>query len=245
MSQRPADSQTVEAPVNALSMSAWILLVNIGVYLLGHFIFPPKLAMIGDTIIDRIASPIDSALLFSYRAAVQQFEVWRFLTFQFVHANLTHIGGNMLALMTLGPAVEEYLGRRRFLAFYLICGVMGPLAFLILMAVAGPTVYSADSSLVGASAGVFGILVGAAMVAPRDWVQLIFPPTPVRLRTVAILMLLVAVYTVFAHGRSANFNAGGEAAHLGGAVMGYFLIRHPELLDWAERFGPKRRPHRI
>jgi membrane associated rhomboid family serine protease len=210
-----------------MTISGWILAINIVVYVLGHILLPPQ--QVRDPQLGGVyavlPSPVDAGLAFSYATAIQQFQVWRFVTFQFVHANLIHIAGNMMALMALGPVVESYLGRRRFLAFYLLCGIVGPIAFLVLMAFAGRGVYPANAMLVGASAGVFGVLVGAAIIAPREWVQLIFPPTPVRLRTAAILMLCVAGYTVFVHGRSAGFNAGGEA----GAPRrrGDGLLAHP------------------
>ena len=108
----------------------------------------------------------------------------------------------------------------------------------------GSSAQPAGATLIGASAGVFGVLVAAAIVAPDAWVQLIFPPTPIRLRTAAIGMLIIAVYTVFVHGGSGAHNAGGEAAHLGGAAMGYALIRRPERLDFAERYGPRPGPRR-
>lgn len=229
--------------MNALTMSGWILALNTVVFVLGHFIFPARNAIDPAARVQyQLPSPVDSHLLFSYATAVQHYEVWRFFSFQFVHANLTHLVGNMVALMSLGPVIEEYLGRRRFLAFYLLCGCTGPIAFLILSAI-WPSTYPPTASLVGASAGVFGILVGAAMVAPDDWVELIFPPTPVKLRTMAIIMLAVAAYTVFAFGGNNQQNAGGEAAHLGGAAMGWYLIRRPERLDWAETVGPKKRWH--
>lgn len=243
---RPRPRPAEVAQVNALTISGWILGINVAIYVLGHFILPARRLIDTRTgVAIDLASPVETWLAFSYASAVQHFELWRFVTCQFVHANLIHIAGNMLGLMSLGPIVEEYLGRRRFLAFYLLCGAVGPIAFLVLSAFSSREVYPANATLIGASAGVFGILVGAAMVAPRDWVQLIFPPTPVRLRTAAILMLCVAAYTVFAYGTTGRQNAGGEAAHLGGAAMGFYLIRRPDLLDWSENWGPRPRQHRV
>jgi membrane associated rhomboid family serine protease len=82
---------------------------------------------------------------------------------------------------------------------------------------------------------VFGVLAAAAVIAPREYVELIFPPTPVRLRTMAVILLGVAAYTVFFHSHTPGLNAGGEAAHLGGALMGLYLIKRPDALDWADR----------
>lgn len=241
--QRPAPVR--KPPVDALTISGWLVAINVAVYVWGHILFPGQVQNVFNPSTGKFIrvqeSNVDSLLSFSYAQAIQQLQVWRFVTFQFVHANLFHIAGNMVALISLGPVVENYLGRRRFLAFYLLCGMVGPIGFLTLMAAAGSATYPANSTLVGASAGVFGVLVGAAVIAPREWVQLLIPPTPVRLRTAAILMLGVAVWTVFAFGRDTRFNAGGEAAHLGGAVMGYWLIRRPDRLDWAETLGGQRR----
>ncbi len=238
--QRQARSRDERS--GALSVSAWIVIINVAVFLAMIYLLPAKQVPLDLPGVDSAGmtaykpSPISSWLMFSFATAVQKFEVWRFFTFQFVHANFAHIAGNMVALMTLGPVVEQYLGRRRFLAFYLMCGATGPIGFLLLLAIGGA--YSPTSTLVGASAGVFGVLAGAAVVAPKEYVELIFPPTPVRLRTMAIIMLAVAAYTVFFHGQTPGLNAGGEAAHLGGAIMGLYLIKRPDLLDWAENYGP-------
>lgn len=252
----PRPQPAERARLNALTISGWILAINVAVYLLSHYVYPSRVELVevpisgavnpgGAKLVsaNTIVSPISKWLWFSFQSAIQQFEVWRFFTFQFVHANFWHIAGNMVSLMTLGPVVEEYLGRRRFLAFYLMCGASGPLGYLILSVLGAH--YAPTSTLVGASAGVFGVLAAAAVVAPRDYVELIFPPTPVRLRTMAFIMLAVAAYTVFFHGQTPGMNAGGEAAHLAGAIMGLYLIKRPDLLDWAENWGPPRRAGRL
>lgn len=229
-------------------MCGWIVAVNVAVFLLTTYIFAARNVRVeptGDdpgamtaTLQYTLPSPVTTSLLFSFVTAVQHFEIWRFFTFQFVHANFAHIAGNMIALLTLGPFVEDYLGRRKFIAFYLMCGATGPIGFLLLIATGGAG--SPGSTLVGASAGVFGVLAAAAIIAPNQYLDLVFPPTPVRVRTMAFIMLAIAAYTVFFHGTTPGLNAGGEAAHLGGAVMGWYLIRRPDLLDWAEPATPRR-----
>lgn len=231
-----------------LSVCGWIVAVSVAVFLLTAYFYPPRVVQsepVGDdpnamtaTLHYAVPSPVTTALLFSFITAVQHFEIWRFFTFQFVHANFAHIAGNMVALLSVGPFVEEYLGRRKFIAFYLMCGATGPIGFLLLIATGGAG--SPASTLVGASAGVFGVLAAAAIIAPNQYLDLVFPPTPVRVRTMALIMLAVAAYTVFFHGSTPGLNAGGEAAHLGGAVMGWYLIRRPELLDWAEQWPARR-----
>ena len=102
----------------------------------------------------------------------QGLEFWRFVTFQFLHANWLHLFFNMLALWIFGPLVEAHMGFKRYAAFYLMCGIAGALMYLALNLAAiliGPAanipgLLSNDPrvSLVGASAGVFGVLMAAA-----------------------------------------------------------------------------------
>jgi len=81
--------------------------------------------------------------------------------------------------------------------------------------------------LVGASAGIFGVLVAGAMLAPNVTIMLLFPPIPMQLKYMAMILVGWAAYTAFTNGN----NAGGQAAHLGGAVVGYALIRYPHVLN--------------
>lgn len=179
--------------------------------------------------------PIDRWGYFSVDTAVAGLQVWRWITFQFLHAGIGHLLGNMIGLYFFGPVIEDFLGRRRFLAFYLLCGIAGPVIYLV-FALMGILQTSPITPLIGASAGVFGILLAAAQVAPRAQVMLLFPPIPMQLRTLAYVLLAIAAYMVFTQGR----NAGGEAAHLGGAALGFFLIHNPRYLNWAENLSPRR-----
>jgi membrane associated rhomboid family serine protease len=178
-------------------------------------------------------------------------EVWRAITFQFLHASITHLLFNMMGLYFFGGMVEQYLGSKRYLAFYLVCGIAGALAYLGLN-VAGyialemfgtekipGLLYNASTTpLVGASAGVFGVIIACAFISPNSIVQLIFPPIPMKLRTMAFVYVGIAVLTVLFGGN----NAGGEAAHLGGAIAGFFLIRRPHLLrDFFDVFTDSRK----
>lgn len=171
---------------------------------------------------------------FSVTTAVAGLQVWRWITFQFLHAGIGHLLGNMLGLYFFGPVIEDYLGRRRFLAFYLLCGIAGPVVYL-LFAMTGILSTHPFTPLIGASAGVFGILLAAAQIAPRAQVMLLFPPIPMQLRTLAYVLLGFAAFMVFTQGR----NAGGEAAHLGGAALGFILIHNPGWLNWAEKLSPR------
>ena len=78
-------------------------------------------------------------------------------------------------------------------------------------------------------------MIAGAAIAPDVRVMLLFPPIPMKLKYLAWGMVALAAFTVIDSGR----NAGGEAAHLGGAGWGYLLVRHPQWLRWP--WPPRRR----
>jgi len=172
---------------------------------------------------------------FTVDQGIKDLQIWRWITYQFVHAGFGHVFFNMLGLYFFGPMVERWWGSRRFLAFYLLCGVSGAAVAVVLGTVDGLISFPPTVKLVGASGSLFGILMACAVLFPHQRVMLIFPPIPMTMRTMAMLFLGVAALTVIAGGQ----NAGGEAAHLGGAALGFLLVRNPRLLDWADRSLPR------
>ena len=202
------------------------------------------------------ASPLMQGMHFSTKRVVGGAELWRLITFQFLHADLYHLMFNMLALYFFGVLIENVLGGKRYLAFYLSCGIAGGLLYLLLnmagylwveeagLPQSGGLLFNATGTpLIGASAGVFGVLIGGAFLAPQARV-LVFFIIPMKLSTLAWLLIVVSVATIMFKWD----NAGGEAAHLGGAAAGWALIRHPGRLhrffDWLGRFDPTSRRFR-
>jgi membrane associated rhomboid family serine protease len=178
-----------------------------------------------------LVQPIEQLGYFSYVTAIQHFQLWRFITFQFLHANFAHILFNMFSLYMFGPLIESYLGRRRFLGFYLLSGIGGAVMYVVLLGLGffGRDPRAGAVPLVGASAGIFGVLIAAARVAPHATV-LIYGSIPMKLKTMAWVLIAIAAFTIFSHG----VNAGGEAAHLGGAAVGFLLISNPRWLNLFE-----------
>lgn len=194
--------------------------------------------------------PLKRWLYFSTDTAVRRVEVWRLIGFQFLHVGLLHLLFNMVALYFFGPIVERHLGRKRYLAFYLLCGICGALLYLLLnltgyvvtlytnqpIAIPGLLFNSWATPLMGASAGVFGVLIAGAYLVPNATV-LFFFVLPMRLATFAYALLALSVINLI----MGNPNAGGEAGHLGGALAGFYLIRRPhrlhgffDFLGWAD-----------
>jgi len=215
------------------SVTTWLIAINVAVFLLNNAV--QQTVVDGDGyVIGRIHPINDVYGYFSVATAVFHLQIWRFVTFQFLHANFTHILFNMIALYFFGPIVEAYWGSRRYLAFYLLCGIAGPVMYVILWAL-GFLIHDPSVPMVGASAGIFGVLIAAAQIAPNATV-LIYGIIPMRLRMMAMLLLAIAVYTAFTNGN----NAGGEAAHLGGAAAGFALMKNPRFLSFAD-FGKRNR----
>ena len=189
---------------------------------------------------------------FSTMQGFFRLEVWRLLTFQFLHANFMHIFFNMFGLWVFGGMVEQHLGKKRYLAFYLVCGIAGALAYLVLnlmgnfgISLPGAVPVHTTTPLVGASAGVFGVIMACARIAPEARIQLLFPPIPLKMKFFAFGYLALAAFNLIIGGQ----NQGGDAAHVGGALAGFYFIKNAHLLrDFFDVFGnsnlPARKPSR-
>lgn len=159
---------------------------------------------------------------FSFRidSAFYQFSLWEFFSFQFLHANVGHLLFNSMGLFFFGPFIEKYLGRKRFILFYLMCGMGGAALYSLFYFL---KILPVSLPLVGASAGIYGILVAVAMIAPAMRVSLLIPPVTLTMRHLAIILLSVALAVIVL---DIGSNQGGEASHLGGAIFGFLLMKY-------------------
>lgn len=234
------------------TVNTWLIAICVALFVVDRVssrLLPMQIYQTPQGLVAVPQTPVTDAMCVTATTVISEHQYWRFITFQFLHGNLAHLGFNMFVLYVFGPLIEQYLGGRRYLAFYLISGCAGALCFLLLYK-CGILVTGANTPLVGASAGIFGVLLGAARAAPNTQVLLIFPPIPMKLRTLVAALLLIALLTVFSreiwgfalsqgwiavdtyrHYTDPSRNAGGEAAHLGGAIMGYVLIGNAWLLN--------------
>ncbi|XAL98659.1 rhomboid family intramembrane serine protease [Phycisphaeraceae bacterium D3-23] len=168
---------------------------------------------------------------FNVSQAIEGGQVWRLFTYQFLHADFFHLLFNMIGLYFFGPLLERWWGTRRFVVFYLLCGASGALLMLVLV-YAG--VIGKGAMLIGASGSIYGILIGAAVLYPKMRVMLLIPPIPMSLRTMALIFLGISLFSALA-----GSNDGGNAAHLGGAALGFLLVKKPGVLNFADRLSPQ------
>ncbi|WP_339791248.1 MAG: rhomboid family intramembrane serine protease [Imperialibacter sp.] len=158
---------------------------------------------------------------FMLPASIDSFIVkpWTLLTYFFTHEGFFHIIFNMLFLFWFGKIIVEYLGDQRAISMYVIGGIVGGLFYILIYNLI-PYFHErvAGSVMLGASAGVYAIVVGAATFMPNYTFFLLFLG-PVKIKYIAIFYILLSF------SQTIGANAGGELAHLGGALMGFIFIR--------------------
>src|SRR5439155_20419583 len=145
------------------------------------------------------------------------FQPWQLLTYAFLHGNLMHIAFNMFALYMFGSAIERVFGARRYLAYYLVCVLSAAIAQLLTAAITG-AVYPT----VGASGGVFGLLLAYAIYFPHSRIMLIFPPIPMPARVFVVVYAALELFL----GVTGTEEGVAHFAHLGGLVGGFIMLRY-------------------
>ena len=144
------------------------------------------------------------------------FMPWQLLTYGFLHGNLTHIAFNMFGLWMFGQDLERLWGTKRFLNYFLVCVVGAGVIQLLVAGFQGglyPTV--------GASGGLFGLLLAYGLTFPNRIVVPLFPPIPMRAITFVIVFGLLELYL----GVSGNAPGIANFAHLGGMLVGFLMLR--------------------
>jgi membrane associated rhomboid family serine protease len=186
-----------------LPVTQTLLIANVAIYLLQFTLGPQLLSWFA------LWPPGGSP-------AMPPFLPWQLISYSFLHGSLGHLFFNMLALYMFGSAIEQLFGSRYFLTYYLVCVVSAALTHLGVTAGLGlpplPTV--------GASGGVFGLLLAYGLYFPRARVMLLFPPIPMQAR------YFVVLYGVLELVLGVTGTAMGVAhfAHLGGMLGGFVMI---------------------
>ena len=201
-SRRPASNSAIPDVI-------FILLIANGlVYALQHF---------APEIIGRFFAL--QPLVSSPASPFPSFMPWQLVTYGFLHdtRSLMHIIFNMLMLWMFGRELERMMGARRFPTYYMVCVIGAGLVQLLVGVVRGwgvPTI--------GASGGVFGILLAYGMAFPNRMIMLMFPPIPMKAKYFVIMLGVFELSIGF----SGVNNGVANFAHLGGMLFGFLLIRH-------------------
>lgn len=147
------------------------------------------------------------------------FQPWSLISYFFLHMNFMHILWNMLFLYWFGKIIHDNIGNNAIISLYVLGGIIGGLFYMSLYNII--PYYServSESLMLGASAGVFSVVVGSATLLPNYTFYLLFLG-PVRIKYIALFYVLLSFLDVTGN------NAGGEIAHLGGAFIGFLYIK--------------------
>jgi len=155
------------------------------------------------------------------------FQPWQLVSYAFLHGSAMHLFFNMFALYMFGSSIEELMGSRRFLVYYIVCVITAAITQLVVQKMMG----GFPVATVGASGGVFGILLAYGLAFPHRKLMLIFPPIPMPAWLFVTLYGLLELYMGF-YARGSNV---AHFAHLGGMAGGLALI-----LYWRTQRGVRR-----
>ena len=181
------------------------------------------------------------------------FHIYQFVTYMFLHGGLTHIFFNMFALWMFGNVIEQVWGPKKFLFYYICCGIGAGLVQEIVQYAnymyegiaayqyvnAGGVQMSTDAYInlwttIGASGSVYGILLAFGMIFPNERLFIIPFPFPIKAKWLIIGYIAIELFSAM----STPGDGVAHMAHLGGMLFGWILIRywrnHP---DSSQRFG--------
>jgi membrane associated rhomboid family serine protease len=168
------------------------------------------------------ASPLLTRLLLLYPPEIL-LRPWSAVTYMFLHGGFGHLFFNMIGLFFFGPRLEDRLGGKIFLWLYFLSGLGGAVFSFI---------FAAQYPVVGASGGVYGVLLGFAMFWPRERILLFPIPIPIQ---AWLLITFYFVFSVYA-GISGAQSGTAHFAHLGGLVFAFAFLKW-----WEWRRGAGRR----
>ncbi|MFA3783121.1 rhomboid family intramembrane serine protease [Melioribacteraceae bacterium 4301-Me] len=150
------------------------------------------------------------------------FQIWQLFTYQFMHGGFTHILFNMFFLWMFGMEIENLMGSRKFLIFYLLCGLGAGLVQLLLPPLFSDTL----APTIGASGAVFGVMIAFGMFFPDRYIYIYFL-IPVKAKYLIAFLVVIEFMSVGNQSLIAHF------AHIGGALTGFLLV----MLDRSNNFN--------
>ncbi|MFM1913428.1 MAG: hypothetical protein RIR51_1271 [Bacteroidota bacterium] len=144
------------------------------------------------------------------------FKPWTIVTYFFVHIDLFHILFNMLFLYWFGTLLKDFIGEKSIIQTYFLGALSAGIIYLIIMNNVGFFVQRGQGLLNGASGGIYAIVVGLATIKPYYKIRLLF-------FGMVPIIFIAAFYVIWSFIETTGNNAGGNIAHLGGALYGLFF----------------------
>jgi membrane associated rhomboid family serine protease len=186
----------------------WLLAINTAIYL-GLTAFGTR---------DSILWTFSNLGLVPNRVVHSPFEIWQLVTYSFIHSGFGHWFWNMLALWMFGSTFESSWGMRRFLELF-FTGVVGAAVTTIILSLAH-VLGNPNIPVVGASGGIFAILMAYGMVFGEN--EIILIPFPFLIRAKYFVLILIVATVAFAIAGSGDI---AYLAHLGGLFFGYLYVK--------------------
>ena len=186
-----------------INIAVWVFLAIVGV--LGHFGLGAFAQIMNSLFV--LPASLDELL----------FRPWTIIVYAFTHFGFRHILFNLLALFWFGRMLQDLIGSNRVLGVYILSGLTGGIAYIV-FAVILHVIPSGSVGLVGASGSVLGVVVAMATLSPNYKIHMMFIG-PVAVKWIA------AVFVFLSFVGLSGGNAGGDLAHLGGALMGFIFIK--------------------
>jgi len=194
-----------------------LILLNVIVYIVTHFLAPG----------------LQQYFVLFYPTPHGLFQPYQLITYMFGHETFLHIFLNMLALWMLGSQVEMVWGGKKFLFFYIVCG-LGAAGFNLLIYYIklqtnqDPAVYASLQNfysflppMLGASGSVFGILAAFGMLFPNQMLMMLFPPIPMKAKYFVILYGAIELFSGISNNSGDNV---AHFAHIGGLITGLIML---------------------
>jgi membrane associated rhomboid family serine protease len=148
------------------------------------------------------------------------FQIWQLITYQFMHGGFSHIFFNMFMLWMFGMEIENIWGSKKFLTYYLICGVAAGLAQLFIA-----PLFSTPAVTIGASGAIFGVMIAFGMLFPDRYIYLYFL-IPIKAKYLIGFLFVLEIFWIGDAGSNV-----AHLAHLGGALAGFLFIMFDKKID--------------
>ncbi len=181
-----------------------IIILNVIVFALANTVFP----QMNDS-------------LAAYFPLSPEFKSWQIITHMFMHGSIMHIAFNMLTLASFGPLLERFLGEKKYILLYFLSG-LGAYALnsLWIYYEIVSTNQFINIAMVGASGAIFGVVAAFTALYPDAEMMIMFIPFPIKAKILLPIVIIGSIYLGIN-----NFGNIAHFAHIGGAIVGYILIK--------------------